>query len=292
MVLRAPQFVPLYVYHNGIYGCRRLLADALSRIGYYDYPHRIIFLSGMAMGGTTWMKNLLARIPGYYVRREVRNSISFYGDISDSAFNRVPSHGYSLFKTHLPPTQQNLDCLFRNGVEKILVTHRDLRDICVSRYYRLLSDPKRPYAPDYIDYASMEREKALDHSIEAVRRGFVPWIRGWFDLANNNPDIFCFVRFEDLKRDTEREFRRVLAFYGIKLGDAIVRDIVFQAKGRGKLADNLGQARVKPFALSSNFRSGKTGAWKNELTEHQIQRAKELFGEVLIEQGHEKDLNW
>ncbi|MCK5616914.1 hypothetical protein KAR91_84410, partial [Candidatus Pacearchaeota archaeon] len=50
------------------YNIRRFISDVSSSLGYYDYPHRIIFLAGMAMGGSTWMKNLLARIPGYFSR--------------------------------------------------------------------------------------------------------------------------------------------------------------------------------------------------------------------------------
>ena len=244
MILHSPQLVPRYFYNHGVYKCKRFLADSMTRCGYYDHPHRVIFLAGMAMGGTTWMKNLLSRIPGYYVRKEAMpHDVAYSGNICDSAFHHVPRHGYSLFKTHLVPTQGNLDCLLRNGVEKILITHRDLRDVCVSRYYRLLSEPKKPYAPDYVNYASMGREEALNHSIEVVSGHFASWITGWFDLAKNDPDRFCFVRFEDLKRDTEGEFRKVLKFYGITLEDGLVKDIVLQAQGRGQLDQTSGRPK-------------------------------------------------
>ena len=51
-------------------------------------------------------------------------------------------------------------------------------------------------------------------------------------------------------------------------------------------------AKILPWGISSNFRSGKIGNWKNELTETQINRCKTLMGDTLIKLGYEKDLNW
>lgn len=275
------------------YNMRRCASDRISSFGYYNYPYHIIFLAGMAMSATTWMKNLLARIPGYYMRATpMPKEVAYNQNICDSAFNHVPRRGYALFKTHLQPDPQNIECIFRNGVEKVLITYRDLRDIAVARYYRLIDAPKSKDAHDFIDYRALGKEKALDHSIEHVADFYVYWIRGWFKIANEVPERYHFTKFEDLKNDTEGEFRKVLHFYGIELPDKKIGQIVEAAKGRKTMRKNLNAARILPFAYSSNFRSGKTGNWKTEFSDAQIEKCKKLLGPTLIELGYEKDLDW
>ena len=60
------------------------------------------------------IKNLIARVPGYYSRHmSIPYNIAVRQDIVDSAFNHTPSKGFSLYKTHLNPSKNNLDCIER-----------------------------------------------------------------------------------------------------------------------------------------------------------------------------------
>jgi len=275
------------------YNIKRFFANYLSLVGYYRYPCRIIFLAGMPMSGSTWMKNLLARIPGYYTcDTPMPRDVSYRQDIVDSAFSQVPKYGFTLFKTHLDPTPENLECIFNNGVEKALITYRDFRDVAVARYYRLRDYPKPLHAPDFVDYRSLGKENALNHSIEIVAGEMVPWIREWFEASKRNPERFHFTKFEDLKKDTNEALQGVLDFYDIKLPKEKVEDIIEAAKGRGDMKSNMDAARILPWGYSSTFRSGVVGGWRDELSRGQIKKCKELLGGALIELGYEKDLNW
>jgi hypothetical protein len=239
------------------------------------------------------MKNLLARIPGYYTRSTpMPKDVAINQNICDSAFKHVPKHGYALFKTHLNPTAENLECISRNGVEKVLITYRDLRDVVIARYHRLMEFPKAPDEAHSIDYKTLGKEKAMDHNIEIIASFFVPWIREWREIAYKNPEQYHFVRFEDLKKDTKGEFQKVLNFYGSNLPDKKIEKIVEAAKGKGNVRKNMAAARILPWGYSSNFRSGKIGNWRNELTDSQIEKCKNLLGSALIELGYEKDMNW
>ncbi|MCK4783544.1 MAG: sulfotransferase domain-containing protein [Desulfobacteraceae bacterium] len=279
---------PVLLSRRVMYNIKRFAADRFAGFGGYDYPHRIIFLAGMAMGGSTWMKNLLAGIPGYYSRSvPMPEDVQYRQDICDAAFERIPKSGYTLFKTHLNPSQDNLECIMRNGVDKILVTYRDLRDVAMSRYHRLVDYPKDPSAFDFVDYRKMGKEKALDHSIESVAENYIPWIMGWIQLAKMDQKRYHFTRYEDLKRDTKGEFLSVLRFYGIELPDAMVDCIIEAGKGRGSIKNNMKSATVLPFGLSSNFRSGKVGGWREEMNSNHIAKCKKLFGSALIELGYE-----
>jgi len=121
------------------------------------------------------------------------------------------------------------------------------------------------------------KEKALDHCIGIVADEYVKWILGWMNIAKKEPERYFFVKFEEMKADTKDVFKRVLDFYGISLADKKIEEIIEAAKGRGTMKQNLMAAKILPWGVSSNFRSGKIGNWKHELTETQIQRCKILM---------------
>jgi hypothetical protein len=266
---------------------KRSSDDRKAKQGYYDYPHSIIFLAGMALGGSTWMKNLLAGIPGYYTRRTPMPwVVSYNADICDSAFRYTPHNGYTLFKTHLNPTPSNLECISNNGVTKILVTYRDFRDVALSRCHRLMAFPKPITAEDYVDYQKMGFNHALEHSILHIAKVYVPWIEKWYEFAEKEPDRYCFIKFEDMKADTYHSFKKVLEFYEISLDDELIQNIINKAKGKGSVKDNIRSASVLPWGESSSFRSGTIGGWRLEYSQEHINLAKEKFGSSLITLGY------
>ena len=289
LTLKYPDLLIKRIYYN----INMNVSDVLSAFKYYDYPYRIIFIAGMPMSATTWMKNMIARIPGYYTRLSpMPFDVEYNQNYCDAGFKKVPAYGYSLFKTHLNPTEENLNCIFKNGVEKVLITYRDLRDVAVSRYYRLIDFPKPITAYDYVDYRSIEKEIAIDHSIEVVSSHYVPWIKGWLEVARNDPERYLFVKFEDLKTNTFGIVKQVLDFYCIKLSDNKINKIINESKGKGTIKENMLKARILPWGYSSNFRSGKINGWKKELSMKHIKKCKDLFGPDLIKLGYEKNLNW
>ena len=58
------------------------------------------------------------------------------------------------------------------------------------------------------------------------------------------------------------------------------------------MKQNMYQSALLPWAMASNFRSGKVGYWKEEFTENNKNHFKNLVGDFLIELGYEKDKNW
>ena len=55
---------------------------------------------------------------------------------------------------------------------------------------------------------------------------------------------------------------------------------------------NMNESKILPWAVSSNFRSGKIGNWKKEFSEENILKAKKLLGESLIKLKYENTLDW
>ena len=108
------------------------------------YKYKIIFIAGMPMSATTRVKNMCGLIPGYFTRYSPTPfEVAVNQNISKSTFRYCPSWSYTLFKTHLNPTKTNIDILKKNNVKKIIVPYRDLRDVVLSRYHRLLKFPKK-----------------------------------------------------------------------------------------------------------------------------------------------------
>jgi len=240
------------------------------------------------------MKNLLAGIPGFFSRpTPMPLDVAYRQDICDSAFLKFPrKYGNTLLKTHLNPSKENFQCISTNGVEKILVMYRDFRDQIVSHYYRLIAFPKPKEACDYQDYRSMDKETAINCLMDMYAQESVSWVRGWYEIAKNDPSRFYFIRFEDLKADTRKAFNNVLDFYKIQLPERKIKKIIEFSRGKSTMEKNLKAATILPSALSTNFRSGKAGAWKNEFSKNNIIKCKEILGEALIEFGYERDLTW
>ena len=257
------------------------------------YKYKKIFIAGMPMSATTKVKNMCGMIPGYFTRYSpMPYKIAVNQDISNSAFRYTPRWSYTLFKTHLNPNDENLKIIKRNGVKKVVVTYRDLRDVALSRYHRLIKFPKKKGDPYFCEYHLMEKSDALNHSIKVVSEDFIGWINGWKKKANEEKDFVLFIKFENLVKDPKVEFSKILDFYEIKINEKLISHICKDTEGKKDMISNMNESRILPWAMSSNFRSGQIGNWKKEFTEENLNNAKKLLGKGLIELEYENDLNW
>jgi hypothetical protein len=262
------------------------------------YKFHSIFIAGMTMSSTTRVKNMCSLIPGYFTRHmPIPFNIRIHQNICNSAFRYSPSWSYSLFKTHLNPTPNNLSVLKNNNVKKIIVTYRDLRDVVLARYHRILKFPKKENEPFYLpaekQYTNITKEDGIDHCIDVISEIVPDWIFDWFEASKINNNLILFCKFEDLVLDPKKEFKKILNFYEIKLSEKNIDSIIEKTKGNKKsMVKNLNEHKYLPYAYASNFRSGKIGGWKEEFTKKNIKKFKRLMGESLIKLNYEKDLNW
>lgn len=261
------------------------------------YKYNYIFIAGMTMSSTTRVKNMCGHIPGYFTRyMPMPHSIAIRQDICNSAFMFSPSWSYSLFKTHLNPSENNLEVLKRNKIKKIVVTYRDLRDVALARYYRLLKFPKKANEPYYLppekQYKNISKEEGLNDCIKVICE-FVPnWIFKWFEISEKEKDLVLFCKFEDLNIQPKIEFKKILDFYEINLSETKIDKIIQITKGKKNMVENMNEYKFLPNAYASNFRSGKIGGWKNEFTKNNISEFKKLAGNSLVKLGYEKNNDW
>ena len=138
----------------------------------------------------------------------------------------------------------------------------------------------------------MEKSEAMNDSIEVVSKDYIKWINGWIEKDKEEHNFVLFIKFENLITNSTNEFNKILNFYEIKLNEQLIKQISKKTEGKKDMVTNLNESRILPWALSSNFRSGKIGNWKNEFTEENLTKAKKLLGKSLIELKYENDFNW
>ena len=284
---------PTALLHHLVYNIKRFLFDIAAQLGLYKHKYNIVFIAGMPMSATTWVKNMFGHVPGYFSRftpmpKDIHDNCNF----SKGAFDYIPTHGYTLFKTHLNPTKRNLDIILNNNIKKIIVTHRDFRDVTIARYHRLKEFPEQPDELYYTDLTKITLEEGINDSIKVVSESLVPWINGWMDVARKSEGLVYFCAFEKMRSNPKNEFKKMLDFYEIDLSDEKINDIIAVTKGTGNMRDNIHKLALQPWALSSNFRSGVIGGWKDEFTDNNKEYFKKLMGKDLIKHGYEKDDNW
>ena len=283
---------PRLVVIRLLYNLKRIYFDIFF-IFKKKYKFNKIFIAGMPMSATTKVKNMCGLIPGYFTRNTpIPYHIDIKQDITDSAFKYCPRWSYSLFKTHLNPSPENINIIKRNDVKKVVVTYRDLRDVVIARYHRLIKFPKKETEPNFAKYEEMKKSEAINHSIRVVSKDFIKWINGWFKLEKENNNFILFIKFEDLIINPEIEFCKILKFYEIELDKKLIKKIVDNTEGAKDMTTNLNESRILPWAISSNFRSGKIGNWKKEFNAENLSNAKKMLGNSLIQLGYEDDFNW
>ena len=285
---------PKLVFINLKYKLKTLYFDfylLLSKKKIYKY--NIIFIAGMPISASTLLKNMLGNIPFYFTRyTPIPQKININKNISSSAFKFCPRNSYTLFKTHLNPNEKNIEILDNNNVKKIIVSYRDLRDVALSRYYRILQFPKKIDDPRYVDYNNMNKEDDINHSINVICEHYIKWINGWIEISNKRPDYIHFCKFENLINDKKRELKKILKFYEINLDENIINEIILKTQGKNSVQKNISDSALLPWALSSNFRKGKIGEWKKEFTAKNIFEFKSKSNSILVKLGYETSDNW
>lgn len=253
-----------------------------ARLRRYPYKKRIIFVAGLPKSGTTWMQKLLCMNPGYYSRTIYDPSRSILShDISSMVFDLMPRYAHSVIKLHTRYTPDNFG-IIRDYVDKFIVMYRDLRDMCVSRYYHIINEETHRH---HQLYKSLPLAEGLLHSINIIRMEYVSWVKDWHDIAKAHSEAILEVRYEDLHADVRGCMGRVLAFFDLPQEEALLDRMA-------------GSQLKKPTALSQSLAHGETqrkgivGDWRNHFTQDHKDYFKEVAGQVLIDLGYETDLNW
>lgn len=262
---------------------RYLAISSMYRLTAGRYHSRAkVLVNGSPKSGTTWMLKLVTAIPGYRAVGNFRGDIDRYYQIQEGDV----VHG------HDPYTPELRRILFSQRIKVILML-RDPRDQLVSRMFHIRRSPRHGW---HETFKSLSNDEALMLCIEG-RDGLsgtdtmIKLARTWLDQEIG---LLC-IRYEDLWANPIGELGRVLAYLGIEGNESFAKEIVNRNRfERLSLGRRIWQQRRKPGQedVSSHFRKGIVGDWKNYLKKAHIQRLKDIAGEQMILLGYEQDMSW
>jgi len=258
--------------------------------GVYRYKHSIIFIAGLPKSGTTWLRAMLAILPGYNIRPifDPAGTIN-RNDISDDIFQSLPKGRYSIIKTHTKYSEENFKIITRHA-DRFIVMIRDLRDMCVSRYNHIKNDRTHHQCQSYNE---LNKDQGIMDSINAAYKHHVPWVESWRKAANDHPNKILVVRYEQLNQALKETLKKVFRFYDLEVDASIIDKMLqTQLKGEADIQKSLEGIENRIGGLKSTARKGIIGDWRNHFNSEHKTRFKKLIGEHLIRLGYETDLNW
>lgn len=204
-----------------------------------------IFIVGHPRSGNTWVRNLIAGAiygadPQYAPYTLVSDLIP--GDTPYYRRYATPM----FFKSHYPP---------RPDYRRVIYLIRDGRDVMVS----------------YFHYIKAMRGQDVDF-LNVVQGDKVLWpykwhehVEGW--LANPYGADIVTIKYEDLKRDTVHELRRLCEFAGFKRDESFLKLIAEKASFNSMRQKEVLYGMGDPRWPKDTFfvRRGEIGSYKDEM---------------------------
>ena len=161
---------------------------------------------------------------------------------------------------------------------------RDPRDVAVSHVFYVTDMEAWHVHHDYYaslpDFSSRLRVSILgrpdlDIEFPNIADRFAPYL-GWLD----QPTVMK-VHFEDLIHDRLATLMHIMEHLLSRVPLQVPRRLILESL----------ESSINPWR-SPTFRSGKTGEWKTYFTEEHKRIFKDVAGDLLIQLGYEKDMDW
>ena len=247
--------------------------EELRRLGLAD-----VVIVSFGKSGRTWLRVLLSRF--FQLRFGLRPSAFIGFDNLHRRHEGIPR----IFFTHdnyLRDFTGNLDNKRDFYGRKVVLLVRQPEDVAVSQFHQW-KFRMRPHKMDLNRYPSQGTQVDVFNFVMDEDAGLpkvIDFMNGW---AKELPRLqqLLIVRYEDLRRDTAGELRRVLEFMDQQPTDADLKDCVAFAsvENMRKLEEKrtfwLAGSRMRPGDKSNpdsfKVRRAKVGGYRDYFDEHQL----------------------
>lgn len=126
--------------------------------------------------------------------------------------------------------------------------------------------------------------KTTPAAIYQLLGGWTNHYRSWFGVENFNP---LFIRYEDMIRDPVKSFGRFMRYLGLpKNPERLKRAIRNSAFSEVERQEREVGFKERVHEGQKFFRAGKSGGYKDVLSERQIGRIIDAHGDLLLEQKY------
>lgn len=236
------------------------------------------FIASYPRSGNTWLRFVLFEIltagqtSGF---NEVNHIVAEVG-LHGPSQSLLPGEG-RLIKTHEP---------YHKQYKKAVYLVRDVRDVVLSEfaYQKALG-----WVPD-------DFEQFMRQFLRGEVNPFSPWhqhVPGWMNSGLAHSPDFLLIKFEEMRRDTERVVNQVLDFLGVQVDPETVRlsianNTVQRMQEKEQRDPQLASTAPKANAGEESrfIRSGSIGGWRNRLSREQASIIEETAGKVLETMGY------
>lgn len=235
-----------------------------------------IFLVGYPKSGNTWLQFQLACLVAESINDVDYNTI--HGFVPDT--HHVDNT--NLKKLARPRIMKNHG-LYTEKFNKVIYIVRDPRDVVVSYYYH------------HLKLKTFGRDYTLDAYVaEFIKgNGFGSWgehVEGWLSHRLEKPG-FLVVRYEDLKKDNEKSLNSIIRFIGEEAGKYNIQGIIdhcsFSSMKSYEKDQVMSQAKFSKTRQDMQFvRSGKSGGWRDELSEESVDLIVTSFSSTMGKLGY------
>lgn len=245
------------------------LRSPLLWIRHHGFRSSDVFTASYPRSGSTWLRFLLAEIlAGQSSGFKGVNLLS--PDVGEHAGAQpLLSGGGRLIKTHE---------LYRPSYKRAIYLARDPRDVLFSEYA--------------YEKALGVIDEDFDAFLEAfLRKGVNPFglwtdhVNTWLDAADSNRCELHVVRFEDMRRDTERCLKQMMEFLNVAVEQGAIR----KAIENNSLDQMKAKEKITPQRASAKGRfigSGSVAGWKEKLTVLQLQQIDRYAGRAMSRLGY------
>lgn len=246
---------------------------------YYAYP--VIYIAACPKTASTWLSNLLVELlPGfklYHPKSHAEGQDRDNYDVTDNVINELRGK-LVVVRSHTPATSANITAMNR-GFSRYLALTRDMRDVIVSVYYHIQRHStssfldyglKRtlPWVPVSPNVLSLNKKACIDVLIEQLLPGLVEFSQRWLNYSENHNNVNI-IRYENLVQNTQSEMKKICNFYNINKSNSDIKTVI----------ENMKMMTLKH--KKYNFRKGKIGGWREELTLKQQKLCEEIAGQYL-----------
>ena len=173
--------------------------------------------------------------------------------------------GFRSWKTHSPIHAVPWKGGFAKAVEvgaKMVIVGRNPKDTSISMYHHTKKLPFLGFDGEWEQFAP------LYTAGKVTCNSFWDWHRDWWIAKEAHPENILWLHYEDMKKDLEKEIRRIVDFLNLDKTDEEIKKVTERSTFSSMKAES--SARNDGAAKKNHYRSGKAGGWVDVMSTETI----------------------